>query len=241
MTAADHAMPAERIRVLLADDHPVFRDGLRAALAPIADIEVVGEAETGAAAVAGAATLEPDLVLMDLRMPELDGVAATREIAAANPGVAVLVLTMYEDDESVLGAVRAGARGYLLKGSDQDDIVRAVRSVARGDVLFGPGIAQRALALFSSEQRRTAAPFEELTEREREILELLARGYGNQNIARQLFLAPKTVRNHVHNILTKLQAQDRAEAIARARAAGLGDAGPAPDRHGTPDGRERDA
>jgi len=215
-------MMSDALRIVLVDDHPVYRDGLRAIVEPHADIEVVGEATRGDSAVPLVLSLRPDVVLMDLRMPGLDGIAATRRIVAAVPDAAVLVLTMSEDDESVFAAMRAGARGYLLKGADHDDIVRALRSVARGDAVFGPGIAQRVLDTFTAAPPRTAATFDELTEREHEVLALVAEGFGNHRIAHRLSVAPKTVRNHVYNILIKLQASDRADAIARARAAGLG-------------------
>ncbi len=213
----------EPLRLLLADDHAAFRDGLRALLATIGDIEVTGEAATGDEAVARAAALQPDVVLMDLNMPGLDGIEATRRIVGTSPHIAVLVLTMYEDDESVLLAMRAGARGYLLKGADRAEIVRAVRAVAGGDAIFGAAVARRVMAYLSS-PRPAVAPqaFPELTGREREILELVARGMNNQAITQRLVVSPKTVRNHVSNIFSKLQVADRAEAIVRAREAGMG-------------------
>ena len=217
------------VRVLVADDHPLFRDGVRALLASLAEAELVGEAATGAEAVAQAAALRPDVILMDIQMPgapgqpAMNGIEATRRIVQANPDMAVVMLTMFEDDDSVFAAMRAGARGYLLKGADQTEIVRAVQAAARGEAMFGPAIARRLMEFFA--QIRPPAPpeaFPELTNREREILGLLAQGARNAEIAEQLFLSPKTVRNHVSNILSKLQVADRAQAIVRARAVGLG-------------------
>jgi DNA-binding NarL/FixJ family response regulator len=213
----------EPIRILIADDHPVFRDGLRSLLDTVEDCLLVGEAASGEEAVRRAAELQPNVVLMDIRMPGLDGIEATRRIARANPEVAVLVLTMFEDDESVFAAMRAGARGYLLKGADQAEILRALRAVGSGEAIFGPAIARRLIDYFSAP--RLGLPtraFPELTERERDVLELIARGLGNQAIAERLFLAPKTVRNLVSTIFSKLQVADRAQAIVRAREAGLG-------------------
>lgn len=213
----------ESIRLLIADDHPVFRDGLRALLGTLPDCELIGEAANGDEAVALATSLQPDVVLMDLRMPGLDGIEATRRIVHTSPHIAVLVLTMFEDDESVFSAMRAGARGYLLKGADQSDILRAVRAVASGEAIFGASIARRLMDYFSAPRPGLPAQtFPELTEREREVLELIARGRANQEIANQLFLSPKTVRNHVSNIFSKLQVADRAQAIVRAREAGMG-------------------
>ena len=209
-------------RVLIADDHPVFRSGLETLLAPVADVEVVGTAGDGREAVAAALELAPDVVVMDLQMPELNGVEATRALTAERPGAGVLVLTMHEDDDSVFAAMRAGARGYVLKGADQAEILRAIRSVAAGEAIFGPGVAERIVGLFSAARRRPE-PFPDLTEREREVLELIARGLANAEIARRLSVAPKTVRNHVSNIFNKLQVVDRAQAIVRAREAGMGD------------------
>jgi len=206
------------LRVLAVDDHPLFRLGLVLKLGGEPDIVVVGEASTGGAAIQKAAETRPDLVVMDLHLPDISGIEATGRIVAASPGVGVLVLTMFEDDESLFAAMRAGARGYLLKGTDADEIVSAVRAVGRGQAVFGPSVAHRLLAYFTG--RHTAFPG--LTEREREVLTLVADGYGNAAIARILSVAPKTVRNHVSGIFAKLHVASRAEAIVEARRAGLG-------------------
>lgn len=211
-----------QIRVVIADDHPIVRAGLTALLSTMPDMTVVGVAGTGREAVREAVTSKPDVILLDLRMPELDGLAATREIARAAPDVAVLVLTMFDDD-SVFQAMRAGARGYLVKGAEQDEIGRAIRAVAAGEAIFGPGIAQRVLRHFAAARPTTEAPaFPELTDREHTILDLLACGLSNPAIARRLDIAPKTVANNLSSIFTKLQVTDRAQAIIRARDAGLG-------------------
>lgn len=213
----------EPARVLICDDHPLFRDGLRAALAALPGVEVLGEATTGEQAVEQAAELQPDVVVMDVHMPGTNGIEATRRIVHASPHIGVLVLTMFEDDASVFAAMRAGARGYLLKGADRDEIARAIQAIGAGEVIFGAAIARRVIEYFSAPQ--VAGPplaFPELTEREREVLDLIAAGRGNEWIARTLVLSPKTVRNHVSNIFHKLQVADRAEAIVRAREAGLG-------------------
>jgi DNA-binding NarL/FixJ family response regulator len=210
-------------RALIADDHASFRSGLRALLETAGDITVVGEAGNGDEAVRMAMTLGPDVVLMDLNMPGMDGLEATRRIVDGAPHVAVLVVTMYDDDDSVFNAVRAGARGYVLKGAQRAEILRAVRAVASGEAIFGPGVARRLMAFFARPRPTVGvAAFPELTEREREILELVAQGRSNTEITAQLVLSPKTVRNHVSNIFSKLQARDRAEAIVRARQAGMG-------------------
>ncbi len=215
--------PDARIRALVADDHAAFRGGLRAALETAGDIEVVGEAATGIEAVERAAALGPDVVLMDVNMPGVDGIEATRRIVDRSPHVAVLVLTMHDDDDTVFAALRAGARGYLLKGARRTDLLRAVRAVVAGEAIFGPGVARRLMAYFSATQPAPdPAVFPELTDREREILELVAAGRSNADITAALVLSPKTVRNHVSNIFSKLQVRDRAEAIVRAREAGMG-------------------
>lgn len=216
----------ERIRVLVADDHPLFRAGLCSALTA-ADLDVVAAAETGAEAVALAAEHQPDVAVMDVHMPDVDGIAATRRVVAESPHIGVLVLTMFDEDENVFQAMRAGARGYLLKGAGQEDIVRAVRAVAAGDAIFGPAVARRLMAFFAP-GRSTALPFGELTAREREILELVAQGRSNPDIAKTLYVSPKTVRNHVSNVFAKLQVTDRAQAIVRAHEAGLGQGRPRP-------------
>ena len=215
-------MNGDRIRILIADDHPIFRDGMRGLLDSVADTEVVGEATTGEEAIARAASLQPDVILMDLKMPGRNGIEATRHIVQESPHVGVLVVTMFEDDDSVFAAMRAGARGYLLKGANQAELLRAIRAVGNGEAIFGPAIAERVMRYFAA-PRPAATPqvFPELTEREREILALIARGQGNQEIAERLFLSLKTVRNHVSNIFAKLQVADRAQAVLRAREAGL--------------------
>jgi DNA-binding NarL/FixJ family response regulator len=215
-------MTSEPIRIVLADDHPAFLEGVRALLSVASDIEIVAEAATGTEAVAAAAEHLPDVVVMDIKMPELNGIDATRTIVQASPHIGVLMLTMSEDAEPVFAAIRAGARGYLLKGAGRDDIIRAVRAVACGDAIYSPLIAQQIIAYFSAGVGRTAAPFPELTDREREVLELIASGQNNAVISRRLFISPKTVRNHISNIFSKLQVADRAQAIVRARQAGLG-------------------
>jgi DNA-binding NarL/FixJ family response regulator len=213
-------------RVIVADDHPTFRRGLGALLASLDDFELVGEAADGEAAIALAAAVRPDVVVMDLNMPVVDGIEATRRIVAADPAVAVLVLTMLDEDESVFAAMRAGARGYVVKGADTDDIVRSLESVARGDAVFGPAVASRVLSYLTRPlAARDPVLFPDLSDREREVLELLARGFSNSQIARTLSISPKTVRNHVSNVFTKLQVRDRNEAMERARRAGLGSQG----------------
>jgi DNA-binding NarL/FixJ family response regulator len=215
----------EPIRVLLADDHPVYRDGLAALLASVEGLEVVATAEDGAAAVALATELQPDVVVMDVQMPGLDGIEATRRVTAASPHIGVVMLTMAEEDATLFSAMQAGARGYLLKGANQVEITRAVTAVARGEAIFGPAIARRIADFFAAGPSAGSAAeqaFPQLTVREREILELVAAGRSNAQIASTLFLSPKTVRNNVSNIFAKLHVADRAEAIVRAREAGLG-------------------
>lgn len=210
------------VRVMIADDHPMFRFGLTAAIGAAPEIALIGEASSGSELVSMADKLNPDVVITDLAMPGTDGLSATRQIKARHPEVAVLVLTMHDDDEAVFGAMRAGARGYLLKGADSGDIVRAVLTVARGDAIYGTGVAQRIMDFFmQAHQDYATKVFPELTCREREILELVAGGRNNHEIARQLVLSEKTVRNHVASVLTKLQVSNRAAAVAKARDAGL--------------------
>jgi DNA-binding NarL/FixJ family response regulator len=216
-------MSEEPLRVLIADDHPLFRQGLRTAIDSDLGFEVVGDAATGTEAVARALELQPDVVVMDVQMPERNGIEATRDIVTQSPHIGVLMLTMFEDDDSVFAAMRAGARGYLLKGSDHDEIVRAIRAVNSGEAIFGPAIATRLMAYFSASAGGPAQAFPELTAREREVLELIAQGHSNAAIAQQLVLSQKTVRNHVSNIFTKLQVLDRSQAIVKAREAGLGE------------------
>jgi DNA-binding NarL/FixJ family response regulator len=209
------------IRVVLADDHPVVRQGLAALLASVPNISVAGVAATGQEAVRAAVTLRPDVLVMDIQMPELNGIAAAREIARVAPEVAVLMLTMFDDDDSVFAAMRAGARGYVLKGAHQDEIVRAIHAAAAGEAIFGPPIARRMLAFFA-EPAQPKVPFTDLTDRERAVLDLIATGARNSQIARQMSIAPKTVANHISAIFAKLQVSDRGEAIIIAREAGLG-------------------
>jgi DNA-binding NarL/FixJ family response regulator len=215
------------IRVVIADDHPVVRGGLRALLSTIDGIEVVGEAEDGEGAVREVQLSRPDVLLVDVRMPVLDGVGATRRVREAAPETAVLVLTMYDDDATVFTAMQAGARGYLLKGADQEEIVGAIRAVAAGQAIFGPGIASRVLGYFAAppvSEPPADQPFPELTARERDILTLLADGRRTADIAAELYLSPKTVSNNLTGIFVKLEVADRAAAIIRARDRGLGGA-----------------
>jgi len=217
------SMPHTPIRVLVADDHRLFRDGLRVLLNSAPDLELVGEAGDGEEVVAKAASVQPDVILMDLQLPRINGVEATRRILRTQPNVNVLVLTMFEDTDTVLAAMRAGARGYVLKDTDEEALLRSVRAVASGEALFGPGVAERLmryLAEATPPSGRSAFP--ELTEREREVLSLLAQGLSNQELADRMGISLKTARNHVSNILGRLQVADRTEAVARARAAGLG-------------------
>jgi DNA-binding NarL/FixJ family response regulator len=212
----------DTVRVLMADDHPLFREGMRGRLDRVGDITVVGEAASGEEAVELARKLEPHVVLMDIKMPGLNGIEATREILRANPRVGVLMLTMFEDDDSVFAAMRAGAKGYLLKDSGGEGVVHAIRAVTSGEAVFGAGVAERIMGFFSAPRSAPQRTFPELTEREEEILSLVAQGKSNQEISRQLFVSLKTVRNHVSNILVKLQVADRAQAVIRARDAGIG-------------------
>ena len=210
------------LRIVVADDHSVVREGLRSLLSAVEGYELVGTAATGAEAVKAAVTLRPDVLVMDIQMPDMTGIEATREIRRVAPAVAVLMLTMFDDDESVFAAMRAGALGYVLKGAPPESMIRAIAVVAGGEAIFGAGVATRALNYFST-PRADPTVFPELTPREREVLTLIASGLGNAAIASRLGLAPNTVGNHISNIFAKLQVASRAEAIVRARSAGLGD------------------
>lgn len=215
------------IRILIADDHPVFRFGLRALLESQADMIVVGEAENGEDAVAMTISLQPDVVLMDINMPDLNGIDATRKITKDAPDINVLIVTMFDDD-TVFTVMQAGARGYLLKGAKGDETLRAIRAVANGEVIFSPGVAEQMMRYFARDMKVNSEeiPFPELTARENEILELLAQGLTNSAIAEKLVLSPKTIRNQVSTIFGKLQVATRSEAIIKAREAGLGNQNP---------------
>ena len=219
-------MTIDVIRLLIADDHPVYRNGLAQLLSAIGGFDVVGVAADGIEAVEMAASLSPDVVVMDIRMPNLDGIEATRRITSASPNTAVVVLSMFEEDELVFAAVRAGARGYMLKDADDDQIAAVLHGIARGEAIFGPTTARRLLDMLGRTPNQpdspAADPFPQLTERENEVLQLLARGKRNAAIADELFLSERTVRNYVSNIFAKLQVADRAQAIAAARDAGIG-------------------
>jgi DNA-binding NarL/FixJ family response regulator len=215
------------LRVLIADDHPLFRSGLRALLGAVPDTTVAGEATTGDEAVALAAELQPDVTVMDLQMPGTSGIDATRRILRKSPDLGILVVTMFEDDYSVFAAMRAGAKGYVLKDAAEEDILHAIRAVGKGEAIFSPSVARRVIDFFTGARPEVERPvpartFPELTDREREVLDLIARGLRNPEIAARLYLSPKTVRNHISNIFAKLQVADRAQAIVRAREAGLG-------------------
>jgi DNA-binding NarL/FixJ family response regulator len=209
------------VRIVVADDHAVVREGLRALLGAVDGFELVDAVATGREAVRAAVTLQPDVLVMDINMPDLSGIEATREIARDAPTVAVLMLTMFDDDDSVFAAMRAGALGYVLKGADPEDILRVISGVAAGHAVFGPGVARRATSYLATPVPADP-PFPALTPREREILDLVATGQGNAAIAVRLGLSPNTVSNHISNIFAKLRVASRAEAIVRARDAGLG-------------------
>lgn len=216
-----------KIRVFIADDHALFRAGLRALLTAMPDIDVIGEAAEGETALAQISALQPNVVLMDIHMPGVNGIEAARRVLAAHPGLGVIMVTMLEDDASVFAAMKAGARGYVLKGAHHDEILLAIRAVAAGQAVFGPGIAARMMTFFQSLSAApgAAAPgaaFPELTDREREVLQLMAQGADNLSIAEKLVISGKTVSNHITSIFSKLQVADRAQAILRAREAGLG-------------------
>ena len=209
------------IRILIADDHPVFRFGLRALLSAESDIEILGEATNGQEVVTLATSLEPDLILMDINLPKLNGVESTRQILALKPDMGILIITMFEDD-TIFAALRAGARGYILKGAEGEETLRAIRAAANGESIFSPTVAQRLTQFFTQSSTQSGSLlFQELTHRERDILKLIAQGLTNTAIAERLSLSPKTVRNQVSIILSKLQVADRAEAIIKAREAGL--------------------
>lgn len=211
------------LRVLIADDHRLFREGVRALLASLDGIEVVGEAASGEDAVRLALELGPEVVLMDVQMAGMNGIEATRRILAERPGIGVVVVTMYEDDELIFAAMRAGAKGFVLKGAGQEQLMRAVHAVAHGEALYNPRIAERVLRFFQTSRRDLPMhAFPDLTEREREVLDLIAGGLANASIARRLAISEKTVRNHVSNVLSKLQVTDRTQAALKGREAGFG-------------------
>ncbi len=220
-------MTSSMIRILVVDDHALFREGLTALLQTAADIEIVGEASSGAEAIALAAELQPDIILMDIRMDDVNGIEATRRIRKEQPNVRIIMLTMVERDDSLLAALRAGAQSYILKGADKKQVLKTIHAVAEGEALFGPEMAQRLGDFFrgldnSLITKTEMAALSDLSDREREVLDLMARSWNNQQIAAELHISPKTVSNHVSNILNKLQVTDRVQAIVKAREAGLG-------------------
>ncbi len=211
----------DKLAILIADDHPLFRKGMRALLSSMPEVELAGEATSGEEAIRLAEKLQPDMILMDLQMPGGGGLVAIRQIVQTSPHIRILVLTMFQDDDSVFAALRAGARGYILKDMDDEEITRAILAVGSGEAIFSPAIAERMMQFFSARPALPASLFPELTESERNVLALMARGVNNEEIARQLSFSPKTVRNYVSNIFSKLQVADRAQAIVKAREAGL--------------------
>ena len=211
----------EKLTILIVDDHPVFRKGLRALLTTMPNTELVGEAATGEEAIVLAEKLQPDVVLLDLQMPGGGGLAAIRPIVQTSPHIGILVVTMFDDDDSVFAAMRAGARGYVLKDTNDEEIKRAITAVGHGEAIFSPAIAERMMDFFSARPALPSNIFPELTESERNVLRLMAQGENNETIAHQLALSTKTVRNYVSNIFSKLQVADRAQAIVKARDAGL--------------------
>jgi DNA-binding NarL/FixJ family response regulator len=211
----------DKLTILIADDHPVFRKGLRALLASMPTTELVGEATTGEEAMTLAEKLQPDVILMDLQMPGGGGLPAIRQIVQTSPHIRILVVTMFQDDDSVFAAMRAGARGYVLKDMNDEDITRAILAVGHGEAIFSPAIAQRMMSFFSARPALPPDIFPELTDSERNVLRLMAQGANNDAIAEELSLSGKTVRNYVSNIFSKLQVADRAQAIVKARDAGL--------------------
>jgi DNA-binding NarL/FixJ family response regulator len=211
----------DNLTVLIADDHPLFRKGMKSLLVVLPNIQLVGEANSGSEAIQLAEQLQPDLILMDLRMPEGGGLEAIRQIVQPSPHIRILVVTMSEDDDSVFAAMRAGARGYVLKDMDDDEITRAIYAVGAGEAIFSPAIAARMMNFFSARPSLPPEIFPELTESERNVLKLMAQGYDNEEIAGQLSFTVKTVRNYTSNIFSKLQVAGRAQAIIKAREAGL--------------------
>jgi DNA-binding NarL/FixJ family response regulator len=215
-------MKNEIIKILIADDHTLFRDGLVALFSSISEIEVVATAKDGQQAIQLAEDLQPDVILMDIQMPKVDGISATRKIIQTSPHVGVIVVTMFEDDDSVFAAMRAGARGYILKEAGQTEMLRTIKSVAQGEALFSPSVATRLMEYLSEAPHKEKDIFPELTDREREILERMAQGLDNPEIAKKLSITLKTVRNHVSNIYNKMQVTDRVQAVLKARDAGMG-------------------
>lgn len=218
----------ETIRLLIVDDHPLYLEGLRSLFSTINDIELIGEASTGKEAVERSVELQPDVILMDIDLPGINGVEATRGILSQSPSIGIVMVTMLEDDRSIFSAMRAGARGYVLKGAEPNELLQSIRAVANGQVLFGPSVAVRMMRFFEEQEVnfKTSLPeeaFPELTPRELEVLELIAQGDKNNEIAEKLVISEKTVRNHVTNIFSKLQVADRVEAIIKAREAGMAD------------------
>jgi len=213
----------ERVNVLIADDHGFFRQGLRALLQVIPDVEVVGETASGGETIVRSLALQPDVILMDVHMPDINGIDATRRILESSPHIGILMLTMFEEDDSVFAAMRAGARGYLLKGADRNEIGRAIKAAASGEAIFSPAIAQRMIRYFGTMRTPPSGDtYPQLSERERDVLDLIAQGLNNADIAARLVLSQKTVRNHVSHVFAKLKVADRAEAIVQARNAGFG-------------------
>lgn len=213
---------APLIRVVVADDHSIVREGLVALLTALPGVDVVGTAQDGRDAILTVAAQQPDVVVMDIQMPRLDGLEATKQITARHPSVAVLMLTMNEDDDTIITALKAGARGYLLKGAGAAEVHRSIQTAASGGVVFGAALNTRIVGLLAARPPQAASPFPELTDREREVLEALARGSSNAQMARDMYLSEKTIRNLVSTVYSKLGVHDRAQAIITARDAGLG-------------------